>query len=82
MKPTLELLLPTEALSARDIAQFYPSLTTERATRRLPLQRVHVGETGFVVEGGPIKGRGCWLATLGWWREALLQGGNKCIPST
>ena len=67
-------LLPTEALSARDIAQLHPALTTESAARRLLLSRVRAGETGDnpdAPEGAPLKIRGAWLATLGWWEEVL-----------
>jgi hypothetical protein len=67
-------MLDSEALSARDIARLYADLLTERDARRLLLASVRAGQTGRVVDGGPLKVHGTWLATLSWWREALLPG--------
>lgn len=62
---------PTEALSARDIAIIYPDVIDERNARRLLRNRLRLGETGFAVDGGPIKVAGTWLATLAWWKRIL-----------
>lgn len=64
-------LLPSEALSSRDIARLFPVAVSEANARRLLLARVRAGETCFSVCGGPFKVRGTWLATLEWWQGAL-----------
>lgn len=65
-------MLDSEALSARNIARLHADLVTERGARRVLLTSARAGQTGRVVAGGPLKVHGTWLATLSWWREALL----------
>lgn len=64
-------MIDSEALSARDIARLFPDTIAERDARRLLLDRVRAGETGWDVDGGPIRVHRIWLATLAWWREAI-----------
>jgi hypothetical protein len=62
-------LLPSEALSARDAARLCD--VPEAEARRLIISHARSGRDGLTVEGGPIRVRGTWLATLGWWRSQL-----------
>lgn len=77
--PSGDAMASSEALSARDIAQLYPTLTTERDARRLLLARVRDGETGdapFAPTGAPLKVQGTWLTTLGSWRQVVTVDGD------
>ena len=64
-------MLDSEALSASDAARVFG--VDERACRHLLLAHLRAGQDGFTTDGGPLKVRGAWLATLSWWREVLIE---------
>lgn len=71
-------MLPSETLSGRDVARLFH--VDESAARRLILCRMRNGETGDnpdAPEGVPLRVRGVWLATLGWWQAILLNSGES-----
>ena len=66
---TISDLLPSEALSARNAARLFG--VPEAEIKQLIISHARSGRDGLAVEGGPIRVRGTWLATLEWWRSQL-----------
>ena len=74
-------MLDSEALSARYIARLYADVVTERYARRMLLASERAGQTDHVLDGGPLKVHGTWLANLSWWRDALQHDRTKSVQA-